>query len=631
MKTLSRVFLFASVWLVAFTLLGTPVLAQTDSADNQAKAQQELDKARELLKQGYTDSAIVSYQSAIKLDPELVPAYKELGELMLEQKNHAYAIKMYRELERLQPNEVQWKSVLLSLYETYEMPRDAIETGQAWLDLEPNNADVMRRLIKVYDAMNFRADQTEMMERLASVSEVDSQFYIELGKLYLEQEQSRKAIGAYQKAVDKDPSIGNQVLLSQAYMADGNFEKAESILQELADKNPNDPGVKEHLARIYLEDGDRYFSTRRYATAKKLYQKAQDLTGNSGEGADSTTVSDKSGEGVDLTPDRSRRLRGTGVVDSGDPFNGNWSPSLPDAGDDLGGALRDRVARANRGMRPYLGVQADFGQAGFVDYTRTESRVGSIIPDTEWTVEAIHRYADVSDPAGTAWVGLGFGRLNYNFDRHWSAHAEAGSEGLYRVGLLTEAEHFAAGLDVFRDRYYLSSLAIANDLKYTGTNVFGDWSINPWLSIAGNVTWANYNDGTDQVLYNIGPFVTLYEEPGDKKFGVYYNHSADINNQVVNPLLRFAPANLQFDTVGMEFRHAVNDWFRYRLGYNHTWLNDGTNGDSFLVGGDVRLGQDAFVGLDYERGFVPGGLIPVGQQLLRNDNDNLQLNVRVNF
>ena len=135
MKTLSRVFLFASVWLVAFTLLGTPVLAQTDSADNQAKAQQELDKARELLKQGYTDSAIVSYQSAIKLDPELVPAYKELGELMLEQKNHAYAIKMYRELERLQPNEVQWKSVLLSLYETYEMPRDAIETGQAWLDL----------------------------------------------------------------------------------------------------------------------------------------------------------------------------------------------------------------------------------------------------------------------------------------------------------------------------------------------------------------------------------------------------------------------------------------------------------------------------------------------------------------
>ena len=78
----------------------------TTKIERRQQADQEMEKARELLKQGYYDSAVVKYQEAFKIAPNYTKPYEELGKLMMDKRNFAYAIQMYSKLGELEPRNV---------------------------------------------------------------------------------------------------------------------------------------------------------------------------------------------------------------------------------------------------------------------------------------------------------------------------------------------------------------------------------------------------------------------------------------------------------------------------------------------------------------------------------------------
>lgn len=595
-----RCALLAALLILWLSTLGA--LAQT--AREQAEA--ELVKARELMSQGYFDSAVVGYQKAFELDPSFVQAYAELAEIMLEKRNFAYSIQLYQKLEVLEPENPNWTKVLFSLYDTYEMSSEEILAGERLIALGAADADTLKKLAEAYKQTNRSAEQLATLELYAEATEVDATFWDEMSQLYNGQARYEEAAEAARKASELDPDNRKyKVALALSLIDLRRLDEAESILGELSAQNPDDLGLKGNLARLYSARGDSYLENERGNTALKYYRQAKDLTAG-------------------------------GDVPEPEAIAPSWNYQRAFYQDlrqsSMSGSLDERIALAETLMRPSLDSFNDFGRWGDNSYFRSMNTVRVPIGGTELDLRARHVHMGVDSPVGKANTEFLYGGLRYNFNRTLSLEAYAGPYGLYDLNLVTQSDNFIGGLRRYRDMWNWTPLGVDQRLRYDGTGGFFDWAVADRFSIAGDVDFQNFDDGVDQTIYNIGGTYLLLNDPGKRNWGLSYTYSGQTNSRFVDPDLRFAPRALNAHTVGTEYSDIVNDVFRYRLGYYYSFVNDGTDGSNFLVGTDFKLGPNSFIGLEYNYGtFSQGQLLPTTQDVGGNDNYNLRADLRVTF
>ncbi len=592
-----RVTLWACLLLLVLSLQAT---AQT----TRQQAEAEVVKARELLRQGHYDSAVVGYQKAFEIDPGYVEAYSELGKLMLEKRNFAYAIKMYAKLVELEPQNAEWDKILFGLYDSYEMDTEAIASGERLIRHGEADTPTLKRLAELYKDSNRTSNQIETLELYAQSTEVDAKFWEELGRLYSSERRYDDAINAAEKALEMEPNKKHKVALALAHIDQRNLDKAETIFDELQAENPDDPGVKGHLAKLYSAQGDRWLENERGYTAGKFYRKAKELT----EGSDVP-------EPEALPPSWNNQRN----------FYNNLRQNS------IGGSLDERIRLANVLMRPSVDSNNDFGRQATNDYFQSINTVRAPIGGTELDLRLRYAHYDVSSEVGDADADFLYAGFRYNIDRNWSVEAYGAPLGLYDVEFVTQADNFAGGIRRSRRMWTQTPLAIDRNLKYDSTGLFADWAISDRWSIAGDIDFQSFDDGVDQTIYNIGPTYLLLNDPGRRRWGISYVYSGQTNTRLVNPNLRFAPRALNANTIGTEWLDVVNDVFRYRLGYFHSFINDGTEADSWLIGTDFKLGDGSFLGLEYNQGSLTQGGIPGNIQTVDNDNYNVRADLRVTF
>lgn len=577
-----------------------PVLAQTPEASpspapapvvapegmtNEEAAREELRKGIELNKQGYTESAIVSLRRAIELDPNLVEAYSELGTILLQSRNTAFAITIYSKLAELEPQKPEWKEILLELQTTYDQPRAAAITAEELLVLRPDDQVVMRKLADLYVVNGLNLESARMLERLGNAKGTDSKVYSESAKLYLDAGRSGDAVRVLKKAASLEPSnLEVQTRLAEAYTRDGQFGEAEDLIKQLQGTNPEAAGLRDKLVDVYVARGDYALNREGYMAAADWYREAQTLVP-----AESGTYKSL---GERITNAEERR----GV------FFDNWYE--------------------------YQDFNRNFSN-------RVINRLSIPITSSDLYVQLWHDYRTVA----TGVPGIGdaeqtYGKLGLEYrdpNNNMLYNGWYGTSGTFRLGGRYDSDSIQGGLWLTRDVNYDTPFALGNELKYFGQEGFLYGDITDRFGIGGNFFHGSYIDGSDQFIYNVGPYYSIAKDPDNYDWQISYTHGANINSPQQNPLTRFGPANFQGDTIGTRFTHTPTDRWRYYLGVYQSFFNDGTNGQTYNIGTDYRFSETSFFRIDYEYGAAPFGNLPITGGFLNNDNQSLRTQVHIQF
>ncbi len=595
------------------------------------QADEEIEKARELVKQGYIDSAVVKYQEAFKIAPNYTVPYEELGKLMMNQSIFAYAIQMYSKLAELEPRNVEYHKVLFSLYDSYgDNPPAALRSGEVLVKQGQADDDTIKRMSELYGQVDDHANKAKFMEMYAERTDAGADYWGEIATTYSAANKLRDAERAVKTAIEKDPSNPKfQNQLGRVYADQSNLSKAEEVFQELAEKHPEDQGVKDELAQLYAQQGDAYLIKGRGNTALKYYDKAES-TGSTASGDGETHV------GI---------YRGT-VNTTDQIFSSNTSaPGLgigsyrrgASAFTNLGGTIAERREAAEMLLKPQYLFEGDFGNQDVNSYTLIDNVVRIPVRGTELDLRVRHSWRDVSSFAGSASREYLFAGANYNWNRDWSTQAYVGSDGLYDVTTLYEGDAVRLGVNFQRDVWAFTPRALGTDTYFNKQGGFAGISLGDRFSIDGQVDFYQFNDGTDQTVFAVGPAVQLIMDPGVQELQLSYVYSGVSNNRELDPIVRFSPSSLSAHTVGLEYNRVINDRWRFRGGLYQTWADGGayTGGDSSLfswnVGSDFQLWKGAWLGLLYERGNFGRGFITPNSQSIQSKNDNLNVTFGVSF
>ncbi len=623
-----RITLLVCLLLASFSAGWAQESAEGESAPEasaQSRADAEIEKARELLKQGYFDSAVVKYQDAFKIAPGYAVPYEELGKLMMEKRNFAYAIQMYSKLKEIDPTNPGYHTVLFNLYDAYDAPNEALASGEVLLEMGEADPEMIKRMADLYGKIELNAEKAAMMQLYAEQTEADAEYWNEVANAYSVAGKPYDAEDAALVALELEPDNAKyRNSLARIYADQGKTDKAEEIFAELSEKNPDDQGLKDELAQLYAQQGDAYLQKGRANTALEYYDKAE-ATGKTDDPENSPGVGLYEGTVNSATQiySTSAVAPGVGIASYRQGATGFMS---------LGETLADRREAAELLLSPQYIVEADFGNQDINSYTFVDNVARVPIRGTELDLRVRYSWRDVSSGAtGSASREYVFAGANYNWNKDWSTQAYVGSHGLYDVTTLYEGDIVRGGATIQRDVWAYTPLALGTDLYYTRQGLFGGVSIGERFAIDGSVDLYQFDDNVNQTIFAIGPSYQVLLEPGVQELQVGYVYSSQSNNKLVNPLLRYAPRDLKANSIGFDYNRVLTDWWRVRGGYYYTWVNDGTSNPTWNVGTDFRLWKGAWLGLGYERGSFINGAINPNVQSFDQKNDNLNVNFGVSF
>ncbi len=250
-----------------------------------------------------TPEAVRDAQESIRQDPGNKEAHKMLGQIYLGQtyendsnpENAKKAIQEFQEVRRLDPQD---DSVLLSLGQLYlqtNQPKPAVEALEKYIETSPDSSIAIASLATAYQQLNQNDRALAYMEKYSEMNP-DNLYVLQQMSALLEKK------GDYQHALDlqkrvyqaepDDPGIVRRyvdllgrmqdypeairileqkagsrkgewtALLAKTLQKSGNQERAEDVLEEQINKNPQDLDLQLALVQIY-EDGNKYVDALR--------------------------------------------------------------------------------------------------------------------------------------------------------------------------------------------------------------------------------------------------------------------------------------------------------------------------------------------------------------------------------
>ena len=182
--------------------------------------------------------AITQFTYATQVAPASAVAFKGLGNAYVENGNAEEAEGAYREVVRLQPEDIEVWLNLSELSLRGQAYEQAIVDAQAVLMLEPENMDALRRL--AYAAM--------FAEQFALADSTFNQYLEMPGGTHVVQDYAFMSFnaGRYEQAVPflqelaqrGDPSAELRFMLGEAYLALDRFEDMVAIYTNILDQFP---------------------------------------------------------------------------------------------------------------------------------------------------------------------------------------------------------------------------------------------------------------------------------------------------------------------------------------------------------------------------------------------------------
>ncbi|MBU0717100.1 MAG: tetratricopeptide repeat protein, partial [Planctomycetes bacterium] len=174
-----------------------------------------------------TDEAVDSYESAIRLTPQLRNAHERLAAIHLKHDRLDEAIAQYEHLCAGEPDDVTAALALANLYIRAGRFQEAIERYQFALTIDPENWEAQDEFVTACVEAGKTGDAIEVLRRLIDRQPECAGHQLRLGDLYRTAGRSGEALDAYRRAVELSPDYLEAVIkVGMAHMRSGKFQEA---------------------------------------------------------------------------------------------------------------------------------------------------------------------------------------------------------------------------------------------------------------------------------------------------------------------------------------------------------------------------------------------------------------------
>ena len=252
--------------------------------DPQTAAKHYMESGNKYFDHGNYNAAGIQYQNAAKILPKFGPAHYKLGLVALKLKPPAFlsAVGQFRRavdlLEKDQAYQDEYRQSMIRLSELYIglawKDQPLMVQVEGWCDellkADPKSFDAFRLLGDLHSrrssevAKAGNSPEAELNESLKNyrlaegVKPNDEVVALQIGRVLFQQQHYAEAESYFRKVININKAnfqaYGNLYLL---YMAQKNYNGAEQVLKEAAQKNPKDARYLERLAFHYGSLGRR--------------------------------------------------------------------------------------------------------------------------------------------------------------------------------------------------------------------------------------------------------------------------------------------------------------------------------------------------------------------------------------
>lgn len=238
---------------------------------------------------GRIRDAVSEAQDLLKRDPNNLEAHRLLGHIYLRSLGDMQggngsdnvlklAIEQYQEIVKLDPSSIDDHIMLGRLYHADNQIKKAEDEEKAAVKLAPDSEEPVTALAMLY---NEEGDNAKAAETLASVPEAgrSAKLYSALGETYSQQKDYKKAIDAYQHAIELDRDNLDAIRgLADAYQNDGQTQKALEQYKVISDANPEDAQTYVHIAEIYRRQGKLDLALENLKKAQSMVKDSEQIS-----------------------------------------------------------------------------------------------------------------------------------------------------------------------------------------------------------------------------------------------------------------------------------------------------------------------------------------------------------------
>jgi tetratricopeptide (TPR) repeat protein len=234
-------------------------------------------------KTGKIKESIVAAQELIKKDPNNLSAHKLLGRIYLRSLGDGQsggpsgqvlqlAIDEYTRIVALEPKSIEDRLLLGQLYSVNHESAKAEAQFKAAQQIDPGSEEVVLNMARLYSE---EGDVHRAIDVLSAIPADDQTPRTEfaLGGAYEQIKETKKAIEAYRRAADLDPSnVDAERSLAQALLNDDQLSEALTAYQSIAASDPQDANAYLRIAEIQRRQGSFDDSLASLKKAQSLSQ-----------------------------------------------------------------------------------------------------------------------------------------------------------------------------------------------------------------------------------------------------------------------------------------------------------------------------------------------------------------------
>lgn len=225
-------------------------------------------------------NAEVYFKEAIKIDPTLIEAYRNLGHTYFSQEKYDDAIVQYEKVIDANPDtelKAECLKAIGDVYRNQEKYDDALTEFNKILELNVDNAVKSETLRAIGQIHVLKGDNNQALKKFSEAKELDNT--LEDARLQLAYEiyvskSDDDGLDQYKKIIESDP---NSELAANAYIGIGNIysdkdelNEAEINYKEAIKINPN----SKLAAESFFNMGEMYREQKKYDDAIKNYKEA---------------------------------------------------------------------------------------------------------------------------------------------------------------------------------------------------------------------------------------------------------------------------------------------------------------------------------------------------------------------
>ncbi len=244
-----------------------PALSLPKGQKPNPKAGQQFERGKIVTKEGKLEQAVTYFQEAVRLKPDYVAAYNQLGNVLQVLGKTDEAIAAYEKILQINPNVAEAHCNLGNIWQIQGKVKEAIVAYQQALEIKPNFTLAHLNLAKLLVAEGSMGQAEHHYQQAQNLEPNHSEVQFHYGNFLKQQGRIEEAIACFKAAIKLQPNyVEAYHSLGQVLAKQGALDLAQSCYQRVQQIQPD-------YAPVLLDLGRLYDSQDKLSLAADCYQK----------------------------------------------------------------------------------------------------------------------------------------------------------------------------------------------------------------------------------------------------------------------------------------------------------------------------------------------------------------------